>query len=193
MPLAPLFRDRLEAGKMLAIGAIASGGVRVLNNPLITELQLSRPLIDQITRREARELKRREELYRQGRPALVVRHRTVLLVDDGLATGASMRAATQALQRQGPKRLVVAVPVAAEKTCEEFRRHVDEIVCAYTPEPFLAVGMWYQDFSQTSDDEVQQLLKAAEQQSIAQHYQVRSPGRPRQTNKGQTLSKAKRF
>lgn len=149
----------------LAIGAIASGGVRVLNEALVAELQLSRQIIDQVTVREERELKRREALYRQGRPALPVRDRTVLLIDDGLATGASMKAAAQALRLQRPRRIMTAVPVAAAQTCDEFRMDVDQIICAYTPEPFLAVGLWYEDFSQTTDDEVQQLLQEAEQQA----------------------------
>jgi putative phosphoribosyl transferase len=163
----------LPGQEELAIGAIASGGIRVLNEDLVEELGLSPSLIDQISAREARELKRREELYRQGRRALPVRDRTVVAVDDGLATGASMKAASQALRLQGPKRIVVAVPVAAEKTCDEFRLLVDEIVCAYTPEPFMAVGIWYEDFSQTTDEEVERLLRQAEQEAAGQRPQVR--------------------
>ena len=155
----------LPGQEELAIGAIASGGVRVLNRALIEEVQLSHKLIDQITAREERELKRREELYRQGRPALPVRNRNVILVDDGLATGATMKAASQALRLQEPKRIVVAAPVAAEHTCDEFRGDVDEIICAYTPAPFIGVGMWYEDFSQTTDEEVQQLLRLAERET----------------------------
>jgi putative phosphoribosyl transferase len=155
----------LPGQEELAIGALASGGVRVLNDALIREVQLSRTLIDQITAREERELKRREELYRQGRPAAPVQNRTVILVDDGLATGATMKAASQALRLQEPKRIVVAVPVAAERTCDEFRRDVDEVICAYTPSPFISVGMWYEDFSQTTDKEVQQLLRLAERKA----------------------------
>jgi putative phosphoribosyl transferase len=163
----------LPGQEELAVGAVASGGVRVLNEVLISELRLSRQLIDQITAREDRELKRREELYRQGGPPLPIRGRTIILVDDGLATGASMRAAARALRRQEPRRIVAAVPVAAPETCDEFRMVVDQIICAYTPEPFLAVGLWYEDFSQTTDDEVQQLLKKAEQQAAAQDSSVR--------------------
>jgi putative phosphoribosyl transferase len=162
----------LPGHEELAIGAIASGGVQVLNKGLIAELGLSRTVIAQVTAHEERELKRREELYRQGRPPLPVRDRTVIVVDDGLATGASMKAASQALRLQGPKRIVVAVPVAAEETCDEFRMNVDEIVCAYTPAPFVAVGIWYQDFSQTSDEEVQQLLRLAEEQAVNHHSRV---------------------
>src|SRR6185312_8104157 len=142
----------------LAIGAIASGGVRVLNDALLKDLDLSSALIEQLTAREAMELKRREELYRQGRPALPIFDRTVVLVDDGLVTGASMAAAAKAVHLQKPKRVIVAVPVGAEKTCEELRRNADAVVCAYTPEPFLAVSMWYEDFEQTTDEAVQRLL-----------------------------------
>ncbi|MGA8595817.1 MAG: phosphoribosyltransferase [Bryobacteraceae bacterium] len=152
----------LPGQEELAIGAIASGGVRILNESLIRELQLSKSLIDRITAREEYELKRREDLYRQGRPGVPVRNRAAILVDDGLATGASMKAACRALRLQGPRRIVVAVPVAARETCDEFRIDVDEIVCAFTPTPFLAVGIWYEDFSQTTDEEVQRLLEQAE-------------------------------
>jgi predicted phosphoribosyltransferase len=155
----------LPGHEELAIGAIASGGVRVLNEDLVKELQLSRNLIDQITAREERELKRREDLYRRGRAPLPVRDRTIILVDDGLATGATMKAASRALRLQGPRRIILAVPVAAKQTCNEFRTDVDEVVCAYTPAPFIAVGIWYEDFSQITDEEVQRLLKLAEQQA----------------------------
>jgi putative phosphoribosyl transferase len=161
----------LPGQEELAIGAIASGGVRVLNEALISELQLSRDLIDQITAREGRELKRREDLYREGRPALPVRDRAIILVDDGLATGATMKAASRALRSQAPKHIIVAVPVAAQETCNEFRLDVDEIVCAYTPTPFVAVGMWYEDFSQTTDEEVQRLLELAEEQAAVHRHQ----------------------
>jgi putative phosphoribosyl transferase len=152
----------------LAIGAIASGGVRVLNEDLIREMHIPDSLIDQITARERRELKRREELYREGRPRRFIRDRTVILVDDGLATGATMKAAVQAVQQHEPKRLIVAVPVAAQQTCEEFRRDAIEIICVDTPAPFTAVGIWYEDFSQTTDEEVRRLLQLAEQE-VASH------------------------
>ncbi|MDQ2777456.1 MAG: phosphoribosyltransferase [Acidobacteriota bacterium] len=155
----------LPGQEELAIGAIASGGVRVLNEGLIRELQLSRNLIDQITAREGSELQRREELYREGRTAVPVGGRTVILVDDGLATGASMKAATQALRLQAPTRIIVAVPVAARDTCNEFRGSVDEIICAYTPSPFTSVGTWYVDFAQTTDEEVQKLLEGAREEA----------------------------
>jgi putative phosphoribosyl transferase len=153
----------LPGQEELAIGAIASGGVRVLNEALVKELQVSPALIGHISAREERELKRREELYREGLPALPVHGRTVVIIDDGLATGASMKAATRALRPQGPKRIIVAVPVAARQTCDALRNDADEIVCAATPEPFMAVGMWYEDFSQTTDDEVRRSLKLAKQ------------------------------
>ncbi len=145
----------------LAMGAIASGGVRVMNEEVLRQISVSESTIEAVTRREERELLRREEAYRGDRPRLDVKDLTVILVDDGLATGATMRAAVKALRRQGPKRLVVAVPTAAPDTCDEFRAEVDEILCAMTPTPFYAVGAWYEDFSQTTDEEVQQLLKAA--------------------------------
>ena len=145
----------------LAMGAIASGGVRVMNEDVLRQISVSESTIEAVTRREERELLRREEAYRGNRPRLDVKDLTVILVDDGLATGATMRAAVKALRRQGPKRLVVAVPTAAPDTCDEFRAEVDEILCAMTPTPFHAVGAWYEDFSQTTDEEVQQLLKAA--------------------------------
>jgi putative phosphoribosyl transferase len=154
----------LTGQEELAIGAIASGGVRVLNQSLVAELQLSPKLIDHIAKREEQELKRREGLYREGRQARPVRGRAVILVDDGLATGATMKAAAQAIRLQGPKRVIAAVPVAARESCDEFQMDVDEIICAYTPAMFLSVGMWYEDFSQTSDEEVRTLLERAARQ-----------------------------
>ncbi len=148
----------LPGQEELALGAIASGGERVLNEDLIYELQIPGQLIDEITAREEAELKRREELYRGGRPALAVGGRTVVLVDDGLATGASMKAAVAALRLQEPKRVIVAVPVAAREVFNEFRRHVAEIVCLHAPKHFTAVGVWYEDFAQVTDSDVQRLL-----------------------------------
>jgi predicted phosphoribosyltransferase len=148
----------------LALGAIATGGVRVLNESVADYLYISDELIDQITAREQKELERREQLYRGARPPLEVRGRTVIIVDDGLATGSTMRAAVQALRQQQPARIVVAVPVAARATCDSFKEEVDTMcVCAVTPEPFEAVGLWYRDFSQTTDEEVRELLGRAEQ------------------------------
>jgi putative phosphoribosyl transferase len=151
----------LPGHEELAIGAIASGGMRVLNHELIEELQLSEALIDRLTATEQRELERRERLYRENRPPLIVRDRTLILIDDGLATGASMMAAIRALRPQSPKRIVVAVPVAAAETCQQFRAEADNVICPATPEPFGAVGAWYHDFSQTSDNEVRKLLEVA--------------------------------
>jgi len=143
----------------LAMGAIATGGVRVLNEEVTSQLDLPDSVIDEITHREQQELERRERLYRGDSPAPNVQGRTVILVDDGLATGSTMRAAATALRRMKPLKIIVAVPVAAPEICEEFRSEVDEVVCAVTPEPFMAVGAWYSDFSQTSDEEVRELLR----------------------------------
>jgi putative phosphoribosyl transferase len=145
----------------LALGAIASGGVRVINEALAENLKISAAAIDMLTAREQREIEFRERLYREGRAPLTIANREVILVDDGLATGATMFAAVGAVKQHAPKRIVVAVPVASSAACREFRRHVDAIVCLQTPEPFYAVGAWYQDFSQTTDDEVRQLLDRA--------------------------------
>jgi predicted phosphoribosyltransferase len=145
----------------LALGAIASGGTRVLNDDVVHVLHISPETIEAVTRGEEQELQRRESAYRGHRPPLDVRGRTVILVDDGLATGATMRAAVAALRQRLPTKVVVAIPVAAPSTCEEFAREVDSLVCARTPEPFGAVGLWYEDFSQTTDDEVRALLARA--------------------------------
>ncbi len=142
----------------LAIGAIASGGVRVLNEDLIRLLGVPNNVLQDITARELEELRRREAAYRGSRPPEPIAGRTVILVDDGLATGASMRAAVRALRREGAARIVVAVPVAAADTCESLRPEVEDVVCAVTPEPFTAVGAWYEDFRQTTDEEVRELL-----------------------------------
>src|SRR5437879_1772551 len=142
----------------LAMGAVATGGVRVLNNEIVEGLGIPASMIDAVAARERQELARRERLYRDGRPQPDVRGRTVILVDDGLATGATMHAAIEALRQQGPERIVVAVPTASPDTCEEMKRRADEVICAITPEPFHAVGRWYQEFSQTTDEEVRELL-----------------------------------
>jgi putative phosphoribosyl transferase len=145
----------------LALGAIATGGTRVLNPDVVRVLNISPETIEEVTRSQEQELHRRELAYRGERPPLDVRQRTVILVDDGLATGATMRAGVAALRQRQPAKVVVAVPVAAPSTCEEFAREVDSLVCARTPEPFGAVGLWYRDFSQTTDDEVRDLLARA--------------------------------
>jgi len=145
----------------LALGAIATGGVRLLNADVVRGLRIPPEVIDRVAATERTEMERREREYRGSRPAPEVRGKTVILVDDGLATGASMRAAVAALRQGQPARIVVAVPIAAPSTCEEFQDEVDEIICARTPEPFYSVGLWYQDFGQTTDEEVRDLLQRA--------------------------------
>jgi predicted phosphoribosyltransferase len=145
----------------LAMGATASGGVVVLNDDVVRDLGVPPDAIERVTQAEGRELQRREQAYREDRPPPDVTGKVVILVDDGLATGSSMRAAILALRRLGPARMVVAVPAAPESTCQELSAEVDEVVCATTPSPFFAVGRQYSDFTQTSDDEVRGLLRAA--------------------------------
>jgi len=151
----------------LAMGAIATGGVRVLNDQLVGGLRIPDYIVDEVAASEQQELARRERLYRGDRPAPDVRGRTVILVDDGLATGATMLAAVKALRQQQPARIVVAVPTASPETCEQLRAEVDDIICAITPEPFHAVGLWYEDFSQTTDEEVRDLLARSAEASRA--------------------------
>jgi len=153
--------------KELAMGAIATGGVRVLNEDVVEYLQIPDNVIDEIAADELQELERREHAYRGNRPAPDVRGKTVILVDDGLATGSTMRAAAAALRQQKPARIIVAVPVSAPQTCDEYRMGVDEIVCDVTPEPFHAVGQWYKDFSQTTDEEVSNLLEKAASRELS--------------------------
>ena len=145
----------------LAMGAISTGGVRVLNEDIVDYLRIPEQVIDAVAAEELKELERRELAYRGNRAEPDVKGKTVILVDDGLATGSTIRAAAQALRQQQPARIVVAVPVSAPETCDEYRIGVDEIICAVTPEPFLGVGMWYLDFPQTTDDEVRDLLERA--------------------------------
>ncbi len=143
----------------LAMGAIASGGVRVLNDDVLSYLNIPEDIIELVVESEQRELERREFEYRGDRRALDLRNRIVIIVDDGLATGSSMRAAVRAVREQHPSKIVVAVPVGARETCDSFKREADTVaVCAITPEPFRAVGAWYSDFSQTTDEEVRKLL-----------------------------------
>ncbi len=142
----------------LAMGAVATGGVRVLNEDLVRRLGLSAEEMHEVVAREEEELARRETVYRGDRPRLDVRFKTVILVDDGLATGATMRAAVEALRRERPAKLVVAVPTAAAESCEDLRPEVDELVCLSTPQPFYAVGLWYDDFTPTTDEEVRASL-----------------------------------
>ena len=145
----------------LAMGAIASGGASVLDKALVRELRVSEREIRAVIAAEQRELERREREYRGDRPPPDIAGRTVILVDDGLATGASMRVAVAALKQEHPGRLVVAVPIAPPETCDALRREADDVVCAVTPEPFYAVGLWYEDFTQTTDTEVHDLLERA--------------------------------
>jgi predicted phosphoribosyltransferase len=150
----------------LALGAIASGGVRVLNEGIIDALNIPDKVIEQVAQRELQELRRREQDYRGDYPPPEIHGRTVIVVDDGLATGASMRAAVTGIRTQAPERIVVAVPTAAPETCEAFQNEVDEIVCAITPEPFLGVGRWYEDFEQTTDEGVRLFLQDIRQQLL---------------------------
>lgn len=142
----------------LAMGAIASGEIRLLNHEVVDALGIPGELIEQVARREKAELERRERLYRGNRPPVSLTNKTVILIDDGLATGSTMRAAAAAIRRQEPAAIIVAVPVGAPSTCDEMRDVADDVVCLRTPEPFVAVGLWYRDFSETSDAEVRELL-----------------------------------
>jgi putative phosphoribosyl transferase len=150
----------------LAMGAIAMGGARVLDRNLIAQLGVTDGEIEQVTRREETELERRQKQYRLARPLPYFAGRTVILVDYGLATGSIMRVSLAALREEHPGKIVVAVPIAPEETCEMLRAAADEVVCALTPEPFYAVGLWYGDFSQTSDEEVHDLLERAREEFI---------------------------
>jgi predicted phosphoribosyltransferase len=154
----------LPGHEELAIGAIASGGVQVLNDDIVQTLKIPQRVIDTVAQRELAELQRREQAYRGDRPAPEVRDHTVILIDDGLATGASMRAAVAGLRALKPAEIIVAVPTAAPETCAALEPEVDRVVCAMTPEPFYGVGRWYEDFSQTTDDEVRLLLEEANRQ-----------------------------
>lgn len=145
----------------LAMGAIASGGVRVMNEDVLRMIKVSQDAIETVVKMEEKELERREKVYRENRPRLDIKSRTVIIVDDGLATGATMRAAVAALHKQHPSKIIIAVPVASPETCEDFRSKVDDLVCAMTPAYFHAVGEWYEYFPQNTDEEVQQLLRKA--------------------------------
>src|ERR1051326_4878329 len=150
----------------LAMGAIASGGVRVLNHALVRHLGIPLSAIERVTQWEQQEILRRERLYREGGAPLNPAGRRVVLVDDGLATGATMLAAVRAIRVENPERIVVAVPVASKQACDDLGQDADEVVCAATPEPFASVGAWYEDFTQTSDDEVRDLLELAARQHV---------------------------
>ncbi len=151
----------LPGHEEFGIGAIASGGVRVVDDTVLRAYGVDAETLDRITERERRELERRERLYRDDRPFPSIVDRVVILVDDGLATGSTMRAAVAALRAEGPREIVVAVPVGARETCAAMTELADDVVCLSTPEPFYAVGLWYEDFEQTEDEEVHALLERA--------------------------------
>ena len=154
----------------LAMGAVATGGIRVLNEQVVHNLNIPENVINAVADWETEEIRRREERYRGDEPPPDVHGKTVILVDDGLATGSTMLAALKALRQQLPARIVVAVPTAAPETCEKMKAEADEAICAITPEPFYAVGLWYENFSQTTDEEVRELLAAARHNhSMEQH------------------------
>jgi predicted phosphoribosyltransferase len=155
----------------LAMGAIASGGACVLNDDVVRTLSIPEHWVKAVAAREAQELERRERAYRDDLPAPKVRGRIVILTDDGIATGSTMQVAIAALRRHAPSRIVVAVPVVAHSTREELIRQVDECVCLAEPDPFYAVGLWYEDFSATTDDEVRDLLKKAALEAAAVPHQ----------------------
>jgi putative phosphoribosyl transferase len=161
----------------LAMGAIATGGVRVLNEDVIRKLQITEEMIEAAAEEQERELHRRELEYRGDREPLDLRGKTTILVDDGLATGASMRAAVQALKLHSPTKIVVAVPVGAEETCGLLEQQVDELICGETPDDFRAVGAWYHDFTQTTDDEVCRLLNEIAHQHKVQDVLKKHPER----------------
>lgn len=144
----------------LAMGAIASGGILIVEEEVVAAFRIPEQVIAKVAAREAVEITRQERLYRADRPSPSILERTIILVDDGLATGSTMRAAAAALKSQHPEHLAIAVPVAPPETCEELSREVDNIVCLLTPHPFVSVGSWYQDFSQVDDEEVRELLQA---------------------------------
>jgi putative phosphoribosyl transferase len=152
----------------LAMGALASGGTRILNEEVINHLNITSAQIEKVTRQEQQELERRERAFRDGRPAPSFAGKVCILVDDGLATGSTMRAAVQALRsaQQAPAKIIVAVPVASAETCEEFRNIADEVVCTYTPDPFFAVGRWYDDFTQLTDEDVREFLERASHEMV---------------------------
>ncbi|MGZ3416315.1 MAG: phosphoribosyltransferase [Polyangiales bacterium] len=151
----------------LAMGAIASGGITFVDEEIARQLEIPKETVEAVVEKESRELARREALYRHGKKPIELRGRTVILVDDGLATGASMRVAIAAIRTRDPARVVVAVPVASAEACESLRHLADDVVCPRTPDPFIAVGLWYRDFSQTDDDEVRRLLDAAQHAPFA--------------------------
>jgi predicted phosphoribosyltransferase len=176
----------VPAHEELAMGAIASGGIRVLNDDIVSALRLDAATIDAAAEREERLLQERERRYRDAQPRPQIQGRVVILIDDGLATGATMRAAIEAIRQQSPSRLIVAVPVAPPETCDAIRAQVDETVCALTPRFFYGVGMWYEDFSETTDEEVSELLARSRHALAsgrpAKDHQPEHPSHPSQAN-----------
>jgi predicted phosphoribosyltransferase len=162
----------------LAIGAIAAGGVRVFNEEVIQHLGISEAWIEATTAEQQEELRRREKLYRGDRPPAEIEGHNVILVDDGLATGASMRAAVRALRQRHPASITVAVPIGSRDTCDQFRAEVDEVVCGRMPEPFHAVGAWYLDFTQTTDEEVREFLDRAAHERRARRVREHNHAAP---------------
>jgi putative phosphoribosyl transferase len=158
--------------KELAMGAIASGGVQVLNEELVAWMRISGQTIAEVAERELQELQRRQRVYRGDRPLPQIRNRIVILIDDGLATGSTMRAAIGVLKHQQPQRIIIAVPVAPLDTCNELRVEVDEVVCLMTPAQFYAIGLWYEDFTQTTDEQVCELLSVATRNPQAPHPSI---------------------
>ena len=156
----------LPGHEELAMGAIATGGALVINQDVVRTFNVPQGLIEAVAKKELKELERRERVFRGDRPMREIRGKTVVLIDDGLATGASMHAAILGIRSKQPARIVAAVPTAALETCEAFKQKVDEMICAMTPEPFYGVSRWYEDFSQTSDEEVQSLLEEASQHAV---------------------------
>ncbi len=156
----------LPGHEEFGIGAIASGGVRVVDDSVLRAYGVDSRTLEEITEREQRELERRERRYRDDRPFPAIQDRVVILVDDGLATGSTMRAAVAALRAEGPREIVVAVPVGAPETCSAMARLADDVVCLMTPEPFYAVGLWYENFDQTDDDEVHDLIERAAMRAV---------------------------
>jgi putative phosphoribosyl transferase len=154
----------------LAMGAIAPGGVMVLNNEVLTNLQISRQTLLEVANQEKQELDRRMRVYRGDRPLPQIRDQTIILVDDGIATSSTLRAAITVLQRQEPKNIIVAVPVAPMAACQALEKLVQQVVCLTTPEPLYSIGMWYRDFSQTTDEEVCHLLKQAAQEQTEANF-----------------------
>ena len=156
----------LPGHEELAMGAIASGGARVINQDVVRTFSIPQGVVEAVAKQELKELERRERAFRGDREMREIHDRTAILIDDGLATGASMQAALMGLRARDPARIVVAVPTAPLETCEAFQQLVDEMICATTPEPFYGVGQWYEDFSQVTDEQVQTLLEQASQQEL---------------------------